>query len=127
MTTSDPTTPDAVAMLQRIHARAVYCANHGDVPRISSAEVLVVLRAIQAERARHAEEVAELKARCGPHEMLFSSLRSLLPDVRACAEYCRNILIGPPGMPVEDYPLAPVALAARRILAALDSQGGEGE
>jgi len=48
------------------------------------------------------------------------ALRSLLPDVRACAEYCRTIPIGPP-------PLAPVALAARRILAALDSQGGEGE
>src|SRR5690606_11334472 len=50
-----------------------------------------------------------------------TSLRALLPDVRACAEYCRNMIGPPPGIPVEDYPLPPVALAARRILAALDS------
>jgi len=46
-----------------------------------------------------------------------TSLRSLLPDVRACAEY----VIG-------EFPENhPAALAGSRILAALDSQGGEGE
>lgn len=61
MTTSDPT-PDAVAMLKRMHARAAHSENHGDVPRIGSDELLVILRAAQAERARHAEEVARLEA-----------------------------------------------------------------
>src|SRR5690606_28925648 len=61
MTTSDPTTPDAVAMLQWMHACAVHSENHGDVPRIGSDEVLAVLRATQDERARHAEEVARLR------------------------------------------------------------------
>ena len=59
---------------------------------------------------RAAEVMRELTAR-----------RALDADVMACAERCRDTLIGPPGMPVEDYPLAPEALAARRILAALDS------
>src|SRR5690606_8363740 len=48
-------------MLKRMHARAVHSANRGDVPRIGSDEVLAVLRATQAERARHAEEVAEAR------------------------------------------------------------------
>lgn len=61
MTTSDPTTTDAVAMLQWMHACVVHSENHGDVPRIGSDEVLAVLRATQAERARHAEEVAMLR------------------------------------------------------------------
>lgn len=58
----DPAAPDAVTMLQRLHARAVARENHGDAPRISSDELLVVLRAAQAERARHAEEAAALRA-----------------------------------------------------------------
>lgn len=55
------TTPDAATMLQRMHARAVDRENHGDVPRIGSDEVLAVLRAAQAERRRHAEEVKALR------------------------------------------------------------------
>lgn len=64
---------------------------------------------------RAAEVMRELTAR-----------RALDADVMACAERCRDTLIGPPGMPVEDYPLAPEALAARRILAAdFLREGGE--
>lgn len=62
MMTSDPTTTDAVTMLRRMHARAVECENRGEVPRIGSDEVLAVLRATEAECARHAEEVAALRA-----------------------------------------------------------------
>lgn len=62
MMTSDPTTTDAVTMLQRLYARTVHSENRGDVPRVSSDEVLAVLQAIQAERARHVEEVAEERA-----------------------------------------------------------------
>lgn len=58
---TNETTPDAVAMLQWMHACVVHSENHGDVPRIGSDEVLAVLRATQDERARHAEEVARLR------------------------------------------------------------------
>jgi len=70
--------------------------------------------AISRQATRHMQRVERLESE-------LTARRALDADVVACAEQCRNILIGPPGMPVEDYPLAPVAFAARRILAALDS------
>lgn len=75
---TDETTADAVTMLRRMHARAAHSENHGDVPRIGSDELLVVLRAAQAERARHAEEVAALRAR---HAEEVEALHAQLWDV----------------------------------------------
>lgn len=53
---TNETTPDAVTMLRRMHARAVECENRGDVPRIGSDEVLAVLRAAEAEVSALMEE-----------------------------------------------------------------------
>lgn len=132
--------PDAVEILR------------GAVGRIFD-EIIESEEAVLAERQRHAEEVAGLRAQRaeavdklqdvrdqlrrveGERDELRHKLqwavnerndlredltarRALDADVRVCAERCRDTLIGPPGMPVEDYPLAPEALAARRLLAA---------
>lgn len=99
---TDETTPDAVEMLQRMHACVVLSENHGDVPRVSSDEVLAVLRATQDERARHAEEVAALRdqlrkvtaeldgerERATKMEAELADRRAHDEDVRTCLEYC---------------------------------------
>jgi len=84
-------------------------------PNEAAWETAMVEFAQLQERASH---VPGLSAALDEARHELDARRALDADVRACAEYCRNILIGPPGIP---------ALAARRILAAIDSQGGEGE
>jgi len=105
--TSDPVAPGAVVMLQRMHARAVDCENRGDAPRIGSDEVLAVLRAIHAERDRHAEEVAMLEERCQSREEQLGKLSELYdvtqerledfeerePDARLCAEWAATVAL----------------------------------
>lgn len=128
--------PDAVTMLQRMHARAAHSENHGDAPRIGSDESLAVLRAAQAERARHAEEVAALRDQLrkaeGERVMWektasvlsgkLDSLRALLPDVRALARWAIETEHMSDHVNTDQ-----IGDVGRNILAALDSQGGEGE
>ena len=132
---ADETTPDAVEMLRSLIGTCCSLGSWMTVERLRG-----IRSALLAERARHAEEVAALRdqlrkvegerdearqlaiqwrQRAVLAEQERDCLRALLPDVRACAEYCENR-----SCPFEP---GPVGIAARRILAALDSQGGEGE
>lgn len=119
--------PTLLDELDRAESESALCKRFAEqnVEELNADELREYAIGLSERVARNEREMADANGRLRAE---LGERRALDADVVACAEQCRNILIGHPGMPAEDMPLAPCALAARRILAAKAAGviGGEG-